>query len=37
MSAVAGLLWAAAIWSVFFLYCLFDVPTLVARLIRGAR
>lgn len=31
MSIVEGLLWAATVWSVFFLFCLFDVPTLLGR------
>ncbi len=37
MTALEWLLWAAVIWSVFFLYAAFDVPTLVAHWKRGRR
>lgn len=36
MSVLEGLLWASLVWSVFFLYCLVDAPTLLANL-RGHR
>ena len=37
MSALAWLLWVAAVWSVFFLYALCDAPPLVGRWMRGHR
>lgn len=37
MSATEWLLWAASVWSVFFLYAAFDAPTLVIRWKRGRR
>lgn len=37
MSVTEGLLWVSTVWSVFFLYCLFDAPTLVSHWMRGRR
>lgn len=37
MTGIEWLLWAASIWSVFFLYCIADAPTLVSRWKRGRR
>lgn len=31
MSAIEWLLWAATIWTVFFLYAALDAPSLLAR------
>jgi hypothetical protein len=31
VSALEWLLWLTAVWAVFFLFALFDVPTLVGR------
>ena len=37
MSGIELLLWVSTVWSVFFLYCLADAPTLVIRWKRGRR
>jgi hypothetical protein len=37
VTAIELLLWACTVWSVFFLYALFDAPTLVIRWKRGRR
>jgi hypothetical protein len=37
VSAVEALFWVSLAWSVFYLYCAVDVPTLVGRWMRGHR
>lgn len=37
MSGIEWLLWLATVWSVFYLFLLVDVPTLVGRWMRGHR
>lgn len=37
MTGLEWLFWFAAVWSVFFLYALFDAPSLLIRWKRGRR
>jgi hypothetical protein len=37
MSALAWVLWVAAVWSVVYLFLLVDAPTLMGRWLRGHR